>query len=180
MKKLSGFPAILGASVLAALAVLYFTDLIRLWLWVKYLSLFSCLAIIISLYTRYGKRTLFDDCIYCLRKAQKKLDNLNFNKKDRLVGLDLLTVKNYLAFAEKYAEDIYFMYDLHILKEPLARLASLSEILTRSHKHEVMRDKNDILLFLTSLRQTITEEYNKILAKKSADRAAAKQKQKTK
>ncbi len=168
MKKLLGFLSVLGACVITALLVLYFLDVITVTLWAKYLFLLSCLVIILFLYFQYGKRTLFEDCLFCLRKAKKKFEALDFGKKERLVGLSLLTIKNYLTFAEKYTEDIYFIYDLHNLKQPIEHLNILLENLTKSHQAEIQHGRAQILSFLIELQKTLAKEQHRIIAEQIA------------
>lgn len=176
MKKLFGILFALGVCGITALLALYFLEVISVTLGVKYLFLISCLAAVLSLYFRYGKRTLFEDCLFCLRKARRKLKKLDFDKKERLVGLSLLTIKNYLTFAEKYTEDIYYIYDLHKLKLPLERLNLLIENLTKTHQAEIRRDREQILLFLKELQNTLTEEQQRILSEQKALKEAKKNK----
>jgi hypothetical protein len=180
MKKAFGYLGILGACALAVLATLFILEIITLTLWVKYLFLLSCLAVILSLYLRYGKRTIFEDCLYCLRMARKKLRRIQFDKKERTVGLSLLTVRNYLAFAEKYIEDIYIRYDLHKLKQHIERLKTITAGLTKSHQNEVQRNKDEYLLFLESLYEILDEETQRILAEKKALKEAGKRQSKGK
>lgn len=178
MKKILGLPSVFGACGITALLALYFLEVITVTLWVKYLFLISCLAVVLSLYFRYGKRTLFEDCMFCLRKARRKLKTLNFDKKDRLIGLNLLTIKNYLSFAAKYTEDIYYNNDLHQLKQPIVRLNLLIENLTRTHQAEIRQEREQIVLFLKDLQNTLTEEQQRILTEQKALKEAKKQKSK--
>ena len=67
--------------VIIVLAVLYFFDIIDAVLWVKYLFLSSCLVILVTVYMSFGKRTEFDECVFCLNRAVKLMRKLNFNKK---------------------------------------------------------------------------------------------------
>ena len=71
MKKVLNILAVLSFCVLVAMAILFFTDSIKIFLWVKYLFLLCSLFILLALYAQFGKRTIFDECIYCLRKALK-------------------------------------------------------------------------------------------------------------
>lgn len=165
MKKLLNLGAILSLAVLVALAILYFTDYIVLHLWVKYIFLISCLGILIPIYLQFGKRTIFDECIYCLKKARNILTKLNFKTDERILNLSLLKIKNYLLFAHRYMENMYYDYDLHILKKPSYNIKKFSEIITAKNIDEIKENCHNFVETINNYIKLVDAE-NKIRIQK--------------
>lgn len=180
MKKLLNILTIISVVIIACLTVLIFANIIALYLWVKYLYLLSSLFVLVFLYSAIGKRTLFDECIYCLTKAKKGLQKQNFNKKDRLVGLELLRIKNYLNFATRYLDELITKYDLYFLKEPNSQLEEIINNVTSNTLKEVQKEMPDYIKIIDTLTTIVTKENQSLKDKILKEKATKLQKAKTK
>lgn len=130
MKKIINLLTLISFGIIITLTVLLAFDIIQIYLWVKYLYLVCGIVVLVFLYAKLGKRTNFDECLYSLEKANKGLQNLNFNKKDRMIALEILRIKNYLTFATRYLDELLSEYDLYYLKEPNKEIEEIKDKLS--------------------------------------------------
>ncbi|HHT84046.1 MAG: hypothetical protein ACOYEC_02180 [Christensenellales bacterium] len=161
--------------VIIVLAVLYFFDIIDAVLWVKYLFLSSCLVILVTVYMSFGKRTEFDECVFCLNRAVKLMRKLNFNKKERLTRLSLLNIKNYLMFAQRYMENLVYEYDIHIFKPHAAELKTLSSAVVKENLSALEKNAGKYIDTLTTIKSTVESESKKQAEKLLAEKQKRKQ-----
>ncbi|MFW5780328.1 MAG: hypothetical protein ACOCWI_02625 [Bacillota bacterium] len=158
MKKALNLLAIVAFCVIVAIAILFFSDTLQIYLWVEYLLLISALIVLVAIYVRFGKRTVFDECIFCLKKASKGLKKLKFSRSDKLLAIKLLNIKNYLAFAVRYLEEIQNSFDLYELKINTNELKDISEHITTKNINDIKENQIFYLDIIDNTMKKVCKE----------------------
>lgn len=161
MKKILNLLAFASLCTIIALAILYFTNNLELLLWVKYLFLLCSLIILVTVYITFGGRTDFDECLYCLKKAEKGLQKINFKKDKKLLNLKFLKIRNYLSFSERYMGNLYSDYDLHQIKSYTKEINEIKEKITVINTSQITQDRADYIITLQQAIKVVEEANNK-------------------
>lgn len=161
MKKFLTYLSFISLVIIMLLTILLFIGHIELVLWVKYALLINVLIVLITIYIRLGKRTVFEESIYCLRNAEKSLRKLNFNSNKNILDLGFLRIRNYLSFGQRYMENIYSDFDIHEVKIRINNIKEIKENITTSHISELKEYKERYIITLQETIEVIKSANNK-------------------